>query len=416
MRVTSKVVATTPDGEAVIEYQLSSDYLTLRCINYGVTVLSICHKADGTDGEGEELTLNYRTYDELIQARDVPYYGCCVGRVANRIAGGKFSLEDREYTLAVNNGVNHLHGGLVGFDKKLWRSEVIGSCESSDDVTVLFKYTSPDGEEGYPGNLDVSIVYRLTSKNEFIIEYKATSDQMTPINLTNHTYWNISGDFKANIHDHRMDLACSHYLPVDDTQIPLGEVCSVSNTFFDLTHLRSNSTDTIPFKLLGEIIPHVDGGGQNGLDHCFVVDKNDDRIIHSTKSRALMLPGSNSDDSVKLQYVATLAHSQSTSSTSTDTGTSSERKLLVYSTQPAVQVYTGNFLPSIDNSVPDGCTPAAKMSPHCQHNAVCIETQHFPDSINHFNKVTSKYCPPSGHVLRPGDEYYHQTKFHIMYS
>jgi aldose 1-epimerase len=384
--VDSKVVSTAPDGASIVEYQLQTNKLTLCCINYGATVLSIRHKAKISDEEGEELTLNYRSFDELLAAQDVPYYGCCVGRVANRIARGQFCLEGQTYQLAVNNGVNHLHGGLVGFDKRVWRSRVLGSAESPDEVAVLFEYTSPDGEEGYPGNVSASVVYRLTIRDEFIIEYKASTDKMTPINLTNHTYWNVSGGLKANMHSHQLHLSCSHYLPVDDTQIPIGEIRSVEGTYFDLRASISDGANQ--GRLLGDVIPHVDGGGQKGLDHCFVIDDIAEKKISSTKSAALC--STSGDDSiVKLNYAGTLSFKSSM-------GDGSMRTLSVHTTQPAVQVYTGNFLP------PPAATGA--ISAHSQHGAVCLETQHFPDSINQF---------PGGHVLSPNEVYYHQSIFRI---
>ena len=221
--------------------------------------------------------------------------------------------------------------------------------------------------------------YRLQGDSVHM-EYSARTDRSTPINLTNHTYWNISGDFSRNIYEHSLRLACDHYLPVDDSQIPIGEVRPVENTAFDL---RSGMN-------LGAVIPYVDGGGQPGLDHCFVINQSDSE---ETLTAAVRLESGSGAPEAVLRLVGVLT-------CATAAGT---RELRAYATQPGVQIYTGNFLP---------ITPT-NDTPHRQHNAVCIETQHFPDSINHYHTPSDSYPVPPGHVLHPGEVYYQQSVYTI---
>ena len=242
----------------------------------------------------------------------------------------------------------------------------------------------------------MTVLYRLTASDNFIIEYCATCDKATPINLTNHTYWNISGDLQYDLLTHRLLLSCSHYLPVDETQIPTGEVRSVANSPFDLTQGSAGP-------MLLDVIPKVDGGGQCGLDHCFVVSA-DSPVVVSSRYAELGNDRNHVLRTVELRHVATL--------TSPGNG-ESVRKLMTYSTKPAVQIYTGNFLPVLNNP---------SDSPHRQHNAICIETQYYVDGINIVDKwkTTEGLMNCSGHtgndgyngvVLRPGVEYYHQTMY-----
>ena len=269
-------------------------------LSYGASILSILYP--DKDKNVEEVTLNYSTIAD-IKKNPGPYYGCTVGRFANRIKHGKFKIDDQEYSLAINNGVNALHGGVNGFDKKYWLSELISDTGYSDDVGVKFTCFSADGEEGYPGNLNVSTAYLISKLTDKItILYKAElvpdgNNKSTIVNLTNHTYFNLSGNCKHNIKKaHRLRLYCSKFLPIDETMIPTGELKEVDDTLYDFTFSAVNaatlsgrhviqvdgSSNTIePLNvlisrgILGEpldSIDDIDGRGMPGLDHCFLVD------------------------------------------------------------------------------------------------------------------------------------------------
>lgn len=296
-------------------------------------------------------------------------------------------IDGNEYSLPLNNGANSLHGGKEGFDKKYWDSEVI-SHPIHDNIGVKFTYVSEDGEEGYPGKLAVSVLFLLSNSVDMInIMYEAElvgGSQSTIVNLTNHSYFNLSGNFKQDIkQNHWLRLYCNEYLPSDDALLPTGDICSVNGTFFDFTSSATgnegNGDDASSIhelmtrgglgKRLGEVVEHIDGGGQPGLDHCFVVNSK-----VGTTDLGYSLP---------INPVAML------------TDEVSGRRLIIHTTKPGVQVYTANWLPS--------GTSDASTHPHKQHMAVCIETQNFPDAVNrpHF---------PSP-LLRPGQVYRHRTTF-----
>eukprot|EP01041_Mallomonas_annulata_P002369 gene2369-4598_t len=330
-------------GEEVLEFKVATENVYILCNEFGATISSVFMK--DRNGVEEEISLCYSNLPDIVSEKN-PYYGCAIGRVANRICKGKFSLNGVNYQLAVNNGPNHLHGGIRGFNKCLWKSKIIIGGVSSG---VQFSLTSPDGDEGYPGTVEVTVTYLLTSSNELIIDYKATSSEQTPINLTNHTYWNLSGNFKDKVLGHKLQLSSDHYLPVDVHSIPTGDVTSVNNTPYDFTTPA----------LLGDRIPVIDGGGEPGIDHCFVVNNNTSAILQSKTT-----------DEIPLKHMATLSDEKS------------GRQIALYGSQPGVQVYTGNFL-----SKDDSCFP------HTQHNAICLETQHFPDSVNQPHFPTTILSP-----------------------
>lgn len=236
---------------------------SLTCLSYGATITSV--KAPDMYGNVEEITLCYRGDEEMrneLIGKTGPYYGCIVGRVANRIKEGKFTLDGKTYELAVNNGKNALHGGVAGFDKQIWSWQIV--CPDINTAGFKLSYTSMDNEEGYPGTVDVDVFYLITTGSELVMRYVASTDKATPINITNHTYWNLSGDCRRSILSHRLFSPSSAYIPVDANQIPTGEQKSVKESPFDLTSSRGT--------LLGECVPQVDGGGQRGLDHTWVVD------------------------------------------------------------------------------------------------------------------------------------------------
>ena len=339
---------------------------TLKCLSYGANILSVM-APDGT-GKVEEMTINYRgdkEMDEMLigKGKNSGYYGCVAGRVANRIHEGKFRLDGEDYNLAVNNGKNCCHGGLEGFDKKIWSWQII--CPELHTAGFCFSYTSTDGEEGFPGTVDVDVYYLISTKSELTIRYLATTDRATPINLTNHTYWNLSGDCKRSVLFHKLFSPCSRYTPVDETQIPLGTLDSVTNTPFDFTIEGGVE--------LGKVIPLIDGGGKPGIDHNFVVDG-------PTRTETLSFDQCGGKGRIyNLRHVATLYDELS------------GRQMVLHATQPGVQFYSANWLDGEPHSI------------HKQHNALCLETQHYPDSINqpHFPSC----------VLRPGERYDHVAIF-----
>lgn len=274
-----------------------------------------------------------------------PYFGALVGRYGNRIGNAKFTLDGKTYTLAANNGKNSLHGGLKGFDKQVWDA----STEGDSIPSLTLKYISKDGEEGFPGNLSVTVQYTLTDDDELKIEYSAETDKATPINLTNHSYFNLTGDVSNTILDHKLQINADNYTPVDTSLITTGEIKPVKGTPFDFT----SSTK------IGARIEQVKGG----YDHNFVLNSKD---------------GS-------LQQAAIL------------TDSISGRKLEVFTTEPGMQFYTGNFL--------DGSLKNHDGKPINQHSAMCMETQHFPDSPNKPNFPSV--------ILKPGAKYHTVTVYKL---
>jgi aldose 1-epimerase len=252
-----------------------------------------------------------------------------VGRVGNRIAKGKFTLNGVTYQLATNNGPNHLHGGLKGFDKVVWSAEEV---PTEDGVAVKFTYVSPDGEEGYPGNCKVEALYTLTDQNELRLDYTVTADKDTPVNVTNHSYWNLAGAENGGILNHLMLINADRYTPVDDTLIPSGELKPVASTPMDFR---------VPHEI-GERIKQV-GGSPVGYDHNYVLNGGGG----------------------KLELVARVHEP------------TSGRIMEIFSTEPGVQFYSGNFL--------DGTLKGKKNVVYNQYHGFCLETQHFPDSVNHPN-------------------------------
>jgi aldose 1-epimerase len=324
----------------------NSHGLEVQAINYGGIITAI--KVPDKSGAVADVVLGFDRPETYWAEPTPPYFGAIVGRYGNRIAKGQFTLGGTTYKLATNNGANHLHGGVRGFDKVLWDMATKDTAEGS---SVILTRTSPDGEEGYPGNLHATVTYTLTEKNELIVEYRATTDKATPINLTQHTYFNLAGEGSGDILGHQLMINADRYTPVDDTLIPTGELAPVSGTPFDFRQ------PTAVGARIDADHPQLKAG--KGYDHNFVLNKKG--------------PG--------LQLAARL------------TDPKSGRTLEVSTTEPGVQFYTGNFL--------DGTIKGKGGHVYALRGALCLETQHFPDSPN-------KKAFPST-ILQPGKVYSSKT-------
>jgi aldose 1-epimerase len=335
---------TTADGKAVDIYTLTNAHgIEVRVMTYGGIVVSV--KTPDRTGRLGDIVLGFDTLPPYLAK--MPYFGALVGRYGNRIGNAKFTLDGKEYTLAANNGPNALHGGLKGFDKVVWQAEPF---EKAGAAGVILKYTSVDGEEGYPGTLHVTVTYTLDDKNEFSIDYRATTDKATPVNLTNHSYFNLSGEGSGDILGTELTLNADHFTPVDSTLIPTGKIASVQGTPFDFTKptaigARINNNDE-----------QLGFGG--GYDHNFVINRKGPGLEMAARA-----------------YDPT-----------------SGRVLEVDTTEPGVQFYTGNHLESVHGKL--GHIYNARA-------AFCLETQHYPDSPN-------KPDFPST-ILRPGQTYHTTT-------
>jgi aldose 1-epimerase len=344
-RVDKSSFGTTKDGQAVDLYTLTNaNGVVAKITTYGA-LLTELHVPDRT-GAAADVVLGFKTLQGY--EGDHPYFGATIGRVANRIAKGRFRLNGQEYTLATNNGPNHLHGGLKGFDKRVWKAQPVSV---GGVPAVRFTYTSADMEEGYPGTLTATVTYTLTHANELRLEYTATTDKPTIVNLTNHSYFNLAGDGQGTILDHELTIMADRYTPVDDTLIPTGEIASVRGSVMDF----NRSTP------IGARIREVPGPAPGGYDHNYVLSHGGGVLAMSATVRE----------------------------------PKSGRVMEVLTTEPGVQLYTGNFL--------DG-TLTGKAGVAYQKNAgFCLETQHFPDSINRPN------FPPV--VLQPGRTYKSTTVY-----
>jgi aldose 1-epimerase len=337
----------TADGKAVDLHTFSNaSGMEVRAMTYGGIILSI--KVPDRNGKLDDVTLGFDSLEPYLTAP--PYFGALIGRYGNRIGKARFKLDGKEYKLAVNNGPNALHGGVKGFDKVIWQAE---SFDKPEGVGVVFRYTSPDGEEGYPGTLQSQVTYTLTDKNELAIDYHATTDKATPVNLTNHTYFNLAGPGVRDILDHQMMINADNTTPVDSTLIPTGEIKSVEGTPFD-------------FRKPTAIGARIDVNDQQikygpGYDHNFVLNR---------KGEGLSLAARVSEPT---------------------TG----RVMEVSTTEPAVQFYTGNFL--------DGTLTGKGGHVYKRRYAFCLETQHFPDSPNKPNFPST--------ILKPGETYTSKTVY-----
>jgi aldose 1-epimerase len=329
------------DGKKVQLFTLTNkNGVTVGITSYGGIVTSWV--TPDKHGNKSSVVVGMESLDEYL--KKPPYFGAIIGRYGNRIGDAKFKLDGKTYTLAANNGKNNLHGGNKGFDKVVW--DATPAADSTPSLTLT--YLSKDGEEGFPGNLKVTVVYTLTDADELNIDYTAETDKATPVNLTNHSYFNLTGSTENTILNHSLQITADHYTPVDTTLIPTGEIKAVKGTPFDFTTAQT----------IGARIDSVPGG----YDHNFVLNRKD-----ST-----------------LQLVAVLSD------------TTSGRKLEVFTTEPGIQFYSGNFL--------DGKFSSGGKAVNLR-TALCLETQHFPDSPN-------KPKFPST-ILQPGQKYHTVTKYKV---
>ncbi len=347
MSVEKREYGVTSQGENVTMFVCqNSQGNTMSMIDYGATMVSL----EFPDREGKRDNIILTCPDMAGWEKCQTYFGCVAGRFCNRIAKGKFSINGTMYQLAVNNGENHLHGGIRGFDKVMWVGEPL---VTNDAVGVRFKLQSPDGDEGYPGNINVVAEFLLTNTNELHIEFRAKSDKLTPVNLTNHNYWNLGGHNSGNHFGHELMVEADKYLESDATLIPTGNLLDVVGSPLDF----------LTFRKMGERIELIGDDAIKGYDHCYAVRNFD----------GTMRP------------VATVRDPKS------------GRVMEILSTQPGLQFYTGNFL--------DGSEGGAAYP---QYSGFCLETQHFPDSPNHSDFPST--------LLEPGDDFVEKTihKFSIQ--
>jgi aldose 1-epimerase len=341
----------TADGRSAELFTITNAHgIEVRLTNYGGIITSL--RTPDRSGHFDDIVLGYDSLSGYL--RDTPYFGAIVGRYGNRIAGGRFTVDGTTYRLAVNNGPNSLHGGLRGFDKVVWSAEPFRNASGAG---VALDYTSADMEEGYPGTLRTHVTYTLTDDNRLIVDYQATTDKPTPVNLTQHSYWNLAGDGSRDILAHLLTIDADAMTPVDSTLIPTGEIAPVGGTPFDF-----RTPTPIGARIDQRQNTQIRFGG--GYDHNFVLNRG----------------GAAADALVHAARVAE---------------PSTGRTMDVFTTEPGMQFYTGNFL---DGSI----TGKAGHVYHYRYG-LALETQHYPDSPNH-------PAFPST-ILRPGQQYRTRTIF-----
>ncbi|QDV54340.1 aldose epimerase family protein [Rosistilla oblonga] len=322
--------------------------MTVSVTNYGAIITSIV--VPDRNGKMADVALGYDRVEDYINAVDRPYFGAIVGRYGNRIANGKFTLDGKTYSLATNNNPNHLHGGNIGFDKVVWDAKPIEGQNA-----IQLSYLARDKEEGYPGNLQIRVTYTLTDDNAILVDYHATTDQATPVNLTQHTYFNLKGEGEGTILDHELMLNADRYTPVDATAIPTGELPAVAGTPMDFTQPKPIGRD------IDQENQQLEFG--RGFDHNWVLNKPDDNKAMTLAARV---------------YEPT-----------------SGRVMEVHTTEPGIQFYCGNFL--------DGRLIGKAGKPYVHRGGFCLETQHYPDSPNQPDFPST--------ILRPGKTYQTQTSY-----
>lgn len=342
--ISAEPFGTTPDGQAVERYTLTNRGMTVRILTYGGIIQTL--EVPDRRGDPVNVVLGFPDLAGYVENNNPgPYFGAIIGRYGNRIAGGQFELDGQTYQLALNNGPNSLHGGVESFDRNVWEATPV---QGRREVALELRYTSPAGEEGYPGTLDVTVTYTLTRDQRLEIRYQATTGAPTVVNLTNHTYWNLQGEGTSSILDHELYLNASRYTPVDETLIPTGELATVEGTPMDFrrpTAIGERIREPFEQLLFGQ-----------GYDHNWVLDRADDgRLVLAARLR------------------------------DPDSG----RTLKMYTTEPGIQFYSGNFL--------DATLVGTGGHVYRQSDGLALETQHFPDSPN------QPQFPST--VLRPGETY-----------
>jgi aldose 1-epimerase len=345
----STASAQVRDFDSIKLYTLENESgMTVRVTNYGAIITSII--VPDRNGKRADVALGYDRVEDYINAVDKPYFGAVVGRYGNRIAKGEFTLDGETYSLLQNNGENHLHGGAIGFDKVVWAVD-----EYVEGKSLTLSYLAKDKEEGYPGNLELKIVYTLADDNSLVVDYHATTDKATPINVTQHTYFNLKGEGQGTILDHKLTLNAKTFTPVDESLIPTGEMPAVAGTPFDFTTAKAIGRD-------------IDQQNEQlvfglGYDHNWILNKG----------------GKEGELSLAAQV-----HEPS-----------SGRVMEIYTTEPGIQFYCGNFL--------DGRLKGKSGKPYVHRGGFCLETQHFPDSPNQPNFPST--------ILKPGETYESKTVF-----
>lgn len=345
--IEKSVYGKTSEGEEVESYKLKNQNgMEVDIMTYGGIISSL--KVPNKEGVSEEVVLGFNNFEQYT--KDNPYFGALIGRYGNRIAKAKFMLDGVEYKLAANNGSNNLHGGPEGFHRRIWTAE---EAKGGDKATLKLKYVSKDMEEGFPGNLTVFVTYTLTNDNTLEVDYEATTDKKTVVNLTQHSYFNLSGDFSKKILDHEITIDADKLVPVDANLIPTGKLEDVTNTPFDFRQPKA----------IGKEIEAENDQLKKGLgyDHCWVLNNQDKGFRFAASA-----------------YEPT-----------------SGRLLEVYTDEPGIQLYTGNFL--------DGTLPTRDGKTYEHRTGFCLETEHYPDSPN------QKDFPST--VLNPGETYKSKTSF-----
>jgi len=347
--VTVAIYGRTASKNTVHEYTCTNkNGVVMKMITYGAIMTSL--EVPDRNGKTANIVLTCPDIQGFEACQS--YFGATVGRYCNRIAKGAFSIDGRQYRLETNSDPNHLHGGKVGFDKVVWEAETI---KGEDFVGVRFKYESADGEEGYPGKLNVTAEYMLNDDDEVIVDLKATTDQPTHVNLTNHNYWNLAGAGDGKILDHKLRVEADKYLPTDKTFIPTGDIADVNDSLFDFTDFRKMS----------DRLDEVGEAPNHGFDLCFALRKQDGSV----------------------NLAATVSEP------------SSGRVMEIWTTQPGLQFYTGNFLDGSESS-----------GGYAQYGGFCLETQRYPDTPNQDKFPTT--------LLKPGETYHEITvhKFRISHE
>ncbi|RAV29288.1 aldose epimerase family protein [Sinomicrobium soli] len=345
--VSKEKFGTLPDGKEVDRYTLTNaNGISMKVMTYGGIITSL--QTPDKNGEQGDIVLGFDSLEGYLQ-KGVPYFGAVIGRYGNRIAKGKFELDGKTYTLATNDGPNHLHGGKKGFDKVVWTAS---EKKTDHGVALQLEYLSKDMEEGYPGNLKATVTYTLTDDNELQVDYQATTDKKTVVNLTQHSYFNLAPG-TATILDHEVTLHADAFLPVSNTLIPTGELRPVEGTPFDFRKGKKVGQD------IGQEDQQLEYGG--GFDHCWVLNGAGEG----------------------LEKAASLYDA------------STGRLMEVFTTEPAIQFYSGNFL--------DGSLTGKNGEKYVHRSGLCLETEHYPDAPNQPDFPST--------VLNPGEEYHTTTVF-----